>query len=507
MAAQIRPPPKLPDGGTHLSQNFLTGVLRTSDNFGTGEDTAVEDVRRILLETRQHYDAVHREAERKDEKLRKVKDAIRVADTTERRKQEETSRLEEVRKELLTRHEETKSRIHTMLTSRKVYEHMLARMQKEQAILKQKMLKMEQYLARKSRELGQTKSEAKRLLTERICRTQDMAMLKRDHRTERGICGVAREVMEMELDRKKGDNQDRAELECWRHRVALEAANEAFNASAGRLRKLCAIEKLAGNMLQETQNEHNHQSAKAEEGFKKLREVTGLDEDMDIDQKLAMQQTEHDDLSESVKEAECRLVAMRRQFESVKKETEGLTFDPAAIGHTGDMYKEVEAHEQSFNDALKEHEGARARLQRTTMQVQQMKRWTARVGDFFMDFEEPVPIDSPKDLPGFFRRLDGTIKKFIDHVDSLIADERLDYHELEMVIDRQHNHQEQLLGDRRFLEANCRVDRQADVRPVSRQSTPEDRVDPTQSMATDREKYKGELNDFVKEKQKKRVKG
>jgi hypothetical protein len=31
-------------------------------------------------------------------------------------------------------------------------------------------------------------------------------------------------------------------------KVALDAANEAFNTSAGRLRKLYAIEKLSGNL-------------------------------------------------------------------------------------------------------------------------------------------------------------------------------------------------------------------------------------------------------------------
>ena len=34
--------------------------------------------------------------------------------------------------------------------------------------------------------------------------------------------------------------------------MALDAANDAFNASAGRLRKLYAIEKLSGNFLQKT---------------------------------------------------------------------------------------------------------------------------------------------------------------------------------------------------------------------------------------------------------------
>ena len=33
----------------------------------------------------------------------------------------------------------------------------------------------------------------------------------------------------------------RKDFERWRHEVAMEAANEAFNASAGRLKKLWAV--------------------------------------------------------------------------------------------------------------------------------------------------------------------------------------------------------------------------------------------------------------------------
>jgi hypothetical protein len=37
-------------------------------------------------------------------------------------------------------------------------------------------------------------------------------------------------------------------IKCSMAKVALDAANEAFNTSAGRLRKLYAIEKLSGNL-------------------------------------------------------------------------------------------------------------------------------------------------------------------------------------------------------------------------------------------------------------------
>merc|ERR1719183_1192066 len=172
------------------------------------------------------------------------------------------------------------------------------------------------------------------------------------------------------LQTKRNAIKRRTRFERWRHEVALEAANEAFQASAGRLRKLYAIEKLAGNCLQKITYEQVERSQTTENGFQKIRDVTGLADVMDIVHKFLNREVEHEQLRASVKDAEVRLEALRQDFDVFKRETEGITFDSNLTGRSGDIYKEVEETEKSLSDSLKEHEMCRMRLAKTTLQVE-----------------------------------------------------------------------------------------------------------------------------------------
>merc|ERR1719223_1963538 len=151
--------------------------------------------------------------------------------------------------------------------------------------------------------------------------------LQRDSTAENEACQQAREIMEMELDRRKEANKRRADFESWRHEVALEAANEAFNASAGKLRKLYAVEKLQGNCLQKITYEQVERSQNTEDGFQKIREVTGLTDVMDIVHKFLNRDVEHQQLTSTVKDADSRLENLRQDFDAAKKSTGLLIFD------------------------------------------------------------------------------------------------------------------------------------------------------------------------------------
>merc|ERR1719183_1937921 len=121
------------------------------------------------------------------------------------------------------------------------------------------------------------------------------------------------------LQTKRNAIKRRADFERWRHEVALEAANEAFQASAGRLRKLYAIEKLAGNCLQKITFEQVERSQTTEDGFQKIREVTGLVDVMDIVHKFLNRDVEHEQLKGSVKDAEVKLEELRQDFYAFKR--------------------------------------------------------------------------------------------------------------------------------------------------------------------------------------------
>jgi DNA repair exonuclease SbcCD ATPase subunit len=481
------------------SLNFLKLVERTTDNFVGGDDTAVEDVRRILLQVRSHYDSVHHEAEQKEAQLKKMKEQIRAADASYSNRADETHRLEDSWGALQDKFDETNRRITETKTSKKVYEHMLARIQKEQAILRQKMLKMEEHISRKRMELNQRRQEAERVHGEKVQGLEALESLERDASTERETCLTAREVMDGELDRRKEANKRRADFESWRHEVALEAANEAFNASAGRLRKLYAIEKLAGNMLQKITFEQVERSQTTENGFQKIRDVTGLADVMDIVHKFLNREVEHEQLRASVKDAEVRLEALRQDFDGFKRQTEGITFDSNTTGRPGEIYKEVEETEKKLSDSLKDHEACRMRLAKTTLQVEDMKRWTARVGQLLSAFEESVQVQSPTDLPLFFDKLEVAVERFIAHVTQQIGENKVTRKILSQVSTRENNEQARLLANEQFLKSNCRVPASADHRPSSARGGVDD--DPDAQFAADRDSRKNESGDKVREAQ------
>merc|ERR1719155_275782 len=195
------------------------------------------------------------------------------------------------------------------------------------------------------------------------------------------------------LQTKKNAIKRRADFERWRHEVALEAANEAFNASAGRLRKLYAIEKLAGNCLQKIIFEQVEKSQNTEDGFQKIREVTGLTDVMDIVHKFLNRDVEHEQLKTAVKEAESKLESLREEYEHFKRETEGITFDNES-GLSRKIYQEVEDCEAHLNKCLHDHALSRERLQKTTLDLEQMKAWCRRQNQSLLPFEDQMTVET-----------------------------------------------------------------------------------------------------------------
>merc|ERR1719159_872088 len=70
--------------------DFLTLVEQHTDAFVRNDDSAVEDVRKILADVRQQYDRVNSEAEKKAQELFQLREAVRVADAGGSAKQDET---------------------------------------------------------------------------------------------------------------------------------------------------------------------------------------------------------------------------------------------------------------------------------------------------------------------------------------------------------------------------------------------------------------------------------
>jgi len=482
------------------SNDFLTLVEHTTDAFVQSDDSAVEDVRKILADVRQQYDRVNSEAEKKAAELAQLREAIRVADASGSAKQDEVHQLEERKVTLEKQYEDAVAQIDDAQTNRKVYQHMLERTLHEQAVLKEKMLIMEKHLGKKSNEVERKVNHNRKTHASKVQSSIDLELMEMDAENERGMREGAMTCMTGTLQTKKNAIKRRADFERWRHEVALEAANEAFQASAGRLRKLYAIEKLAGNCLQKITFEQVERSQATEDGFQKIREVTGLTDVMDIVHKFLNRDVEHEQLKSSVKEAEARLEALREEFDKLKRDTNGITFDPDAASRSRSIYMEVEEHEARLNQALKDHEQSRQRLQRTTIVVEHMKRWASRMSKSLAAFDEPSRLEKPADLPPYFVSLHRTIEKFVNHVATQISTGKVQRKTMSQAASKEYHEQARLLNDKDFLKSNCRVAANVDGRPASaKQMAGGTEEDPNVLLANDREKYKADALNRVNE--------
>jgi len=478
------------------NQDFLRLVERTEDAFSATDDSAVEDVRRILSDVRTQYDHVHMEAEKREQELVRLREAIRVADQANSAGSDDLGRKDEDRTHIERQTQDTTKATAEAKTQKKVYNHMLGRITKEQALLKEKLLVMEQHLGRKNSESHRKVSLQERLNRKGAQAAQDLDIMEQDVDHERGVRDEAHRNMLTALQAKMDAKERRARFEEWRHEVALDAANEAFNASAGRLRKLYAVEKLAGNCLQKVTFEQVERSQTTEDGFQKIREVTGLTDVMDIVHKFLNRDVEHEQLKSSVKEAEVRLETLRESYEKLKRDTDGLTFDPDNSGRTRALYLEVEQHEANLAQILKDHEQSRQRLQQSTLQVEHMKRWANRTGRALSMFEECMHVKNATDLTIYFQQMQRAVDKFIQHIVQQISSGKVQRKNMSQVASKEYHEASRLLTDKEFLKVNCRVPASLDAgRPQSRQGKAEQEEDTPEIYQQERSKFKNELKE------------
>merc|ERR1719326_469254 len=99
-------------------------------------------------------------------------------------------------------------------------------------------MKMENHLSRKSMESTNKLHSSRKMHQVKAQSVLELELMEQDVEHERYLRDSAVNGMMGTLQTKKNAIKRRADFERWRHEVALEAANEAFNASAGRLRKI-----------------------------------------------------------------------------------------------------------------------------------------------------------------------------------------------------------------------------------------------------------------------------
>jgi hypothetical protein len=339
-----------------------------------------------------------------------------------------------------------------------------------------------------------------RLRNKRAKAAKDLDILDCDFERERQARQNANENMEAAIRAKEDAQERRTQFEDWRREVAVDAANEAFNASAGRLRKLLAIEKLVGNLLQYNSLLQVERSYSTEEGFQKIREVTGLTDVMDIVHKFLNREVEHDQLRSSVKEAEVRREALKEHYDRFKRDTSGLTYDLDALGRARALYMEVEEHEKNLQQVRKEHEQSRAKLQHSSVQIEHMKRWAGRVAKALQPFEpDVVRVEKPTDLAPFYQQTLRGVDKFISHIVQQINAGKVQRKNMSQVASKEYHEARRLLADTNFLKANCRVPPPSldTGRPGSGRGDRREEEDLANANQQDRDRFKNASRDLI----------
>lgn len=496
-----------------MTKEFTSLVEHTVDAFTENDDTAVEDVRRILHDLRKQYDDIHAEAEQKELELGRLRESVRAAESQQGCSVEEIHGLEATRATLKKKCEESTQKIQEALTNKKVYENLLERTKKEQATLREKMNHMEAYLWKKNIEREHKLATCRRMHQEKVEQVLGLENMEMDVELERFSRDTAVSSMGTTLQTKRNAIKRRADFERWRHEVALEAANEAFQASAGRLRKIYAVEKLAGNCLQKIIFEQVEKSQAMEDGFQKIREVTGLTDVMDIVHKFLNRDVEHEQLKNAVKEAESKLEGLREEFERFKNHSDGLSWDPETTGRSRGIYLELAEQEAKLSKQLKDSEENRQRLMASTVLMEHVKRWANRVSKSMSAFEDPVTVEKSSDIVPFFQSLLRTTDKFLNHIQMQLTTGKVQRKTVFQAASKEHHEQARLLNDKEFLRCNCRIPATSDAgRPQSAQRHERDNKKgegdeheggPGAALAGDREKMKQESYSKVHDEERK----
>jgi hypothetical protein len=452
----------------HQANEFTALVERTVDALkGNNEYGAYEDAQRILASIRKQYDEVHAEAEKKEGELMDIRKEVRLVEVDDQPDQKdiEAGNYANLSREMLMKQiHEVAEQIEESATTRKVYTHMVARLKTEQKIVQQKIKKMEDHLGRKTREVEKRQEMSRRVHGDKVQSMLQLEAMEQDVEAERMVCNTALDDLELILQQRRNEVRRREDFERWRYEVAMEAASEAFHVMAGRFRKIYAIEKLTGNCLQRIIFEQAEYSQETEDGFQKIREVTGLTDVMDIVHKFLNRDIEHEQLRISVRDAEAHLARLHGLREAeTKAHSEGMASD--ADANTLRAYRSLNTEaadvETKLHKAQRDHDEFQRRLRNMTLLVENTMQWSRRMTKSLSTFEQIADVESKEDLVPFFLRLKQTVERFLTQANEDNTCAKLSKL-TSQACSREYAEQQRLLNDKEFIRVNCRVNSSVD---------------------------------------------
>lgn len=479
---------------------FTRLVERTVEAmYVSSNDGSFEDLQKILATIRKQYDEVHCEAEKRERELLELRRDMWIIEAEAEDRPETLAYSSLTHEDLHAELQQLANEMREALETKKVYQHMVARLRRELRIVEEKNKLMEEHLRRKTHEVEQRQCVSRRVHKEKVQTINQLEDMEQDVEMERGLCNSALDDLELTLHRRNNEVRHREDFERWRFEVAMEAASEAFQATAGRFRKIYAIEKLTGNCLQKMIIVQAERSQATEDGFQRIREVTGLTDVMDIVHKFLNRDVEHEQLRNSVRESEMKLHSLR-EAEKARHSEDPFASDIYSDRPLG-LAAEVADHEHRLTKATRDREDCHRKLRREMLLMDNIGRWSQRMSKSFACVEYIDTIkDPPRDVLPYFQKLVVVVDRFLTSLH-----EEMTAQKLLMVTNnasnREYEEQKRLLTDKEFLRSNCRVQASVENKPLlvggQQGQTPrgaiakeEERQD--KEVATERERLKKE---------------
>jgi len=509
MISKAQKKTKLKGGGPRMNA-FTNLVERTIDGLrGDSDNSSYEELRRQLATIRKQYDEVRVEAGRRERELVDVRHDVRGMEAEAEYVPEFLPNSHLSRDDVLGSIADIDGQIDHALETKMVYTHMVERLKRELKIIHEKIGKMDTHLKRKSHEVEKRQELSRRVHRDKVEGLNQLETMEQEIELERMVCSAGLDDLDSTLQQRKSEVRHKEDFERWRYEVAMEAATEAFHATAGRFRKIYAIEKLTGNCLQKIIFEQAEENQTTEEGFQKIREVTGLQDVMDIVHKFLNRDSEHEQLKASVREAEVRLHSLREEDSNRQADSSNLlTLDASGVQPLG-LSQLVAEQEHALDKAHRENEMLRGQLRREDMLFENIKQWSQRMSISLSSFDPDMdPIEAHQGVMPYFANLVDTVDRFMTYAHQDMPTAKLAKMTTQAT-SKEYAEQQRLLTDKEFNRANCRVPASLDPKPagVGKQQSKaqnaheEERYElEVQNMTHERERLKLESRSKVVEK-------
>ncbi|CAD7950939.1 unnamed protein product, partial [Amoebophrya sp. A25] len=274
-----------------------------------------------------------------------------------------------------------------LLLTQKVYRHMLERSQRELVFLRDRLRQNESQLQTLARTEASRLAETRKLAESRQLATSLVVrfLLESGNKKERwdnALADVTQQLHHFTEAAKR-----RSDFAKWRSEVANEAAREAVNVSKGRLRKMWAVERLAGNCLQKIMFEQVERSQATEDGFQRIREVTGLQDVKEILNKFLTMACPMIVIQQSSREFEGKLNKQKQELEALKQGSSCSASGAECVVNAKETYDEVEAREADLARIAEDYESAQQFAQNASLALDSLRKWAARMEKSFAFFD------------------------------------------------------------------------------------------------------------------------